>query len=93
MSTGVQVLCGLRAACMFQPLTKCISADRLLRCSDIPVWKHLIDRPLTKDERASMIADLFSDRDEIEALKDLRREDAQSIIDVIDEVPLILELE
>ena len=51
------------------------------------MWKHLIDRPLTTDERASMIADLFSDRDEIEAFKDLSRGDAQSIIDVIDEVP------
>ena len=60
----------------------------ILRCSDNPLWKHLIDRPLTKDERVSMITDLFSDRDETEALKDLGRGDAQSIIDVMDEVPL-----
>ena len=50
------------------------------------MWKHLIDRPLTTDERVSLIASLFSDRGEIEALKDLRRGDAQLFIDVIDGV-------
>ena len=52
------------------------------------MWKNLIDRPLTTDERVSLVADLFSDRDEIEALKDLSGGDAQSFIDVIDKVPL-----
>ena len=65
-----------------------MSTDRFLRCNDIPVWKHLINRPLTTDERISLIADLFSDRDEMEALKDLSGGDAQSFIDMIDEVPL-----
>ena len=65
-----------------------MSANRLLRYSDIPVWKHLISSPLTTDERVSLIADLFSDRDEMEALKDLSGGDAQSFIDMIDEVPL-----
>ena len=50
------------------------------------MWKHLIDRPLTVDERVSLIADLFSDRDEIDALKTLSESDAQSVVDVIDEV-------
>ena len=72
---------------MFYSGTKCISADRFPRCSDAPVWKQLIDRPLTTDERASLIADLFSNRDEIENLKILSGSDAQSFIDVIDEVP------
>ena len=88
MPTGVQILCGFHAACMSYPGTNCISADRFLRCSDIPVWKHLIDRPLTTDERVSLMTDLFSDRDEIEALKNLSAGDARSFIDVIDEVPL-----
>ena len=48
----------------------------------------MIDRPLTKDERVSLIADLFSDHDEIETLKGLNEGDAQSFIDVIDEVPV-----
>ena len=63
-----------------------MSTDRLLRCSDIPVWKHLTDSPLTTDERVSLIADIIFDRDEIDTLKTLRGSDAQSVIDVIDEV-------
>ena len=63
-----------------------MSADRLLRCSDIPVWKYLIDSPLTTGERVSLIADLFSDREEMDALKTLSGSNAQSVIDVIDEV-------
>ena len=62
--------------------------DRPLRNSDIPVWKYLIDSPLTTDERVSLIADLFSDRDKIDALETLSGSDAQSVIDVIDEVPV-----
>ena len=50
------------------------------------MWKQLIDRSFTTDERASIIEDLFSDRDEIEALKDLSGSDAQSFIDMVDEV-------
>ena len=52
------------------------------------MWKHLIDRPFTTDERVSLITDLFSDRDEIEVLKNLSGGDAQSFIDMVDEVPL-----
>ena len=54
----------------------------------MPAWKYLIDRPLTTDERVSLIANLFSDHDETETLKDLSGGDAQSFIDVIDRVPL-----
>ena len=50
------------------------------------MWKHLADRPFTTDERVSIIADLFSDPDEIEALKDLSGSDAQSFVDMVDEV-------
>ena len=50
------------------------------------MWKHLIDSSLTTDERVSLIADLFSNRDEIDSLKALSGSDAQSVIDVIDEV-------
>ena len=60
--------------------------DRLLRCSGFPVWKHLADSPLMIDKRVSLIADIFSDQDEIDALKALNGSDAQSVIDVIDEV-------
>ena len=50
------------------------------------MWKYLTDSPLTTDERVSLIADIFSNQDEIDALKSLSESDAQSVIDVIDEV-------
>ena len=46
----------------------------------------MINSHLTTDERVSLIAGLFSNRDETDALKALSRSDAQSVIDVIDEV-------
>ena len=61
-------------------------AYRLLRSSDIPVWKRLIDSPLTTDERISLITDLCSDRDVFVTHKTLSVDDAQSVVDVIDEV-------
>ena len=63
-----------------------MSADQFLSYSDISVWKHLTNSPLTTDERVSLIADLFSDPDEIDTLKALGEGDAQSVIDVVDEV-------
>ena len=45
----------------------------------------MIDSPPT-DERVSLITDLLSDRDKIDTLKALSGRDAQSVIDVIDEV-------
>ena len=63
-----------------------MSADQLLRYNDIPVWKYLINDPLTTDKRISLIADLFSDPDEVKSLKALSGSDAQSVIDVIAEV-------
>ena len=62
--------------------------DRFLAFSGIPAWKRLIDRPLAKDERILLIADIFSDRDETESVKDLSGDNAQSFIDVADEVLL-----
>ena len=73
---------------MFSHLIECTLTDRFLSRSDFPVWKYLTDGPLTRDERVSLIADLFSDQDEIDALKALSGNDAQSTIDVIDEVPV-----
>ena len=46
----------------------------------------MIDRPLINDERIALIADLFFDRDETEAVKRLSGDDAQAFVDVIDEV-------
>jgi len=60
--------------------------DQFLTCSNIPAWKYLIDHPLSAVQRVSLITEVFSDRDETEAVKCLRGRDAQSFIDVIDEV-------
>ena len=67
---------------------KFISAEQFFRCGDTPIWRRLIDRPLTKDERVSLIADLISDRSKIQEHTHLNKGDAQSVVDMIDEVPL-----
>ena len=64
-----------------------MSADRFLRCDDITAWKRLTDRPLAMDERVSLITDLCSDQGKIEALEGLSRDEAQPLIEMIDEVP------
>ena len=46
----------------------------------------MIDHPLPIGERVSLIADMFSDRDETEAIKRLQGNDAQMFVDVVDEV-------
>jgi hypothetical protein len=56
------------------------------RSNGIPAWKRLIDHSLTPDGRISLIKNIFSDRDEIEAVQQLSGDDAQSFVEVIDEV-------
>ena len=51
-----------------------------------PGWKHLISGPLAKHERASMIATIFSNRDEIDTIRNLSGDDAQTLVNVIYEV-------
>jgi len=50
------------------------------------VWKRLIDCALGTNERMPLIADIFSNHDETEAVKCLSGDDAQSFVDVVDEV-------
>ena len=57
-----------------------------LMCSGAPAWERLINHPLPTNECISLITDLFSDRDEVEAIKRLSRANAQSFVDVLDEV-------
>lgn len=55
--------------------------------SGTPAWKRLIDhRPLASSERISLIANIFSDHKEMEIVKKLHGDDAQSFVDVTDEV-------
>ena len=59
----------------------------ILACSGVPAWKRAVELPLASDEQISLITDIFSDRDEIEAVKRLYGDDAQTFVDVIDKVP------
>ena len=59
--------------------------DSFLACGRIPAWKRLIDHPLGTNERISLITYIF-DSDETEAVKNLRGDDAQLFVDVVDEV-------
>ena len=63
-----------------------MSADQLLRYSNISLWKRLIDSPLTTDERVSLITDLSSDHHVFRTYRTLSASDAQSVVDVIDKV-------
>lgn len=68
-------------------LGRCIRwSDRFLKSSRLPGWERLINRPHTTDERISLITDIFSDPDQTEVIQDLRGDNAQSFIDVVDEV-------
>jgi hypothetical protein len=60
--------------------------DLFLMCSGIPAWKRLIDPSHTSDEQISLITDIFSDRSETETVKRLSGDDAQSFVDVVDQV-------
>ena len=52
-----------------------------------PAWKRLIaSDSLTSDVRISLITDIFSDNDEIEAAKGLCGDDAQAFVDVVEKV-------
>ena len=54
--------------------------------SGTPAWKRLADHSLTSDERISLITAIFFDRSEIEVVGRLRGDDAQSFVDVMDQV-------
>ena len=56
----------------------------------IPEWKRLISQPLPADERVSLITTIFSDSVGADAAKHLHGDNAQTFVDVIDEVLLIL---
>jgi len=50
------------------------------------MWKRSINQPITIDKRISLVTAIFSNRNVAEAVKCLCREDAQSFVDVVDEV-------
>ena len=54
--------------------------------SERPAWKRLNNHALAKDERASLITAIFSDRNQVEIVGHLSGDEAQSFIDAIDTV-------
>ncbi|KAF9646874.1 kinase-like protein [Thelephora ganbajun] len=54
--------------------------------SSIPAWIRLLDRPLATDQRIALIKDIFSDDNETKVVRHLHGDDAQSFVDVIDEM-------
>lgn len=56
-------------------------------CSGSPTWKRLITCPPTTHEWISLTTTILSNHDEIEAVSNLCGDDAQSFIDIMDEVP------
>ena len=53
-----------------------------------PAWKRLISRPLATHERIPLITTIFDPgKNEIEAVQSLRGDDAQTFVDIVDEVP------
>ena len=63
-------------------LTFGLTTDR----STAPAWKQLITRPLTTDERISLVTSIFSDRNQAEVVDRISGDDAQTFVDVVDEV-------
>ncbi|KAF9645406.1 kinase-like protein [Thelephora ganbajun] len=61
-------------------------ALQILLAPDIPGWKRLITQTLATDERVSLITAIFSDLDQAKMVKNLIRNDAQTLVDAIDEV-------
>ena len=53
---------------------------------DSPSWKRLISPSLAAHERTSLIATMFSKRDEVEATRQIGGDDAQTFVNLIYEV-------
>ena len=56
----------------------------------VPAWRRLISRPLTTNERISLVMAVFADRNEVGEVNHLSGNDAQTLVDVIDEVGVFL---
>ena len=54
--------------------------------SDPPAWQRLISYTRPTPERTDLISSIFSDRDEIDVVKHLSGDDAQTFIDAVNEV-------
>jgi len=73
------------------PFADLVPNPRSISPSKFPpaVWR-LIKRAFAVPDRSSLIESVFSSKDGSNMVRDLRGDDAQSFIDVIDEVPSTL---
>lgn len=71
-------------ACSGSPLSSPDSP--IYPSTDSPSWKRLINTPFAAHERTSLIATMFSKRDEVEATRHIGGDDAQIFVDMIYEV-------
>ena len=62
------------------------SLDSFTVHSEDPAWKQLISHTLTTRERISLITTIFSDHNQVEMVGNLFGDDAQNLINAIDEV-------
>ena len=54
--------------------------------SEDPAWKQLISPTFTTDGRVSLITTIFLDHNQVEMVEHLSGDDAQTFIDITDEV-------
>lgn len=54
--------------------------------SEDPAWRRLISHSLTAEERISLITTISLDDDQVKMVEQLSGDDAQTFVDVIDEV-------
>ena len=57
-----------------------------LMCSEEPAWKQSISNTLDRDECISLISRIFLDHNQANMVRHLSGDDAQTFVDVIDEV-------
>jgi len=55
---------------------------------NLPAWKRLISHPPAQSERAPLITAIFADNNEVEMVRNLCGDDAQTFVDLVDEVRL-----
>ena len=57
--------------------------------SEDPAWRRLISHSLTAEERISLITTISLDDDQVKMVEQLSGDDAQTFVDVIDEVSFL----
>jgi hypothetical protein len=70
------------------PATQGPSNPNTIDCLNPPAWKQLANHTLTMHEHISLVTAIFSDHNEVQMVRSLCGEDAQTFVDMITEVGL-----